>query len=65
MHITLKFYSLTCVGITACSYGDFTTQSGTAEGLWFENGTAQMEKVKMLSRTYAQVYMYVLIIIVF
>lgn len=35
-------------------YGDFTTQSSTAEGLWFENGTIQNEKVKMLSRSYAQ-----------
>jgi endoglycosylceramidase len=35
-------------------YGDFTTQSTTAEGLWFQNGTVQNEKVKMLSRSYAQ-----------
>ena len=38
------------------SYGDFTTQSsGTAEGLWYGNGTLQDSKVKLLSRTYAQV----------
>ena len=36
-------------------YGDFTTQSGISEGLWFENGTVQSQKVKMLSRSYAQV----------
>jgi endoglycosylceramidase len=35
-------------------YGDFTTQPGTAEGLWFGNGTLQSEKVKMLSRSYAK-----------
>ena len=36
-------------------YGDFTTQSDTGEGLWFANGTLQASKVKLLSRTYAQV----------
>jgi endoglycosylceramidase len=34
-------------------YGDFTTQTSEAEGLWFENGTVQNEKVKLLSRSYA------------
>ena len=38
-------------------FGDFTTQSSTAEGLWFANGTLQASKVKLLSRTYAQVTM--------
>ena len=37
------------------SYADFTTQSSTDEGLWFKNGTVQLSKLKLLSRTYAQV----------
>lgn len=37
------------------SYGDFTTQSDTEEGLWFSNGTLQTYKVGLLSRTYAMV----------
>ena len=41
-------------------YGDFITQSSTAEGLWFENGTLQSEKVKMLSRSYAKVQFYII-----
>ena len=44
-------------------YGDFMTQSSTAEGLWFENGTLQSEKVKMLSRSYAKVQFYIIIIL--
>ena len=36
-------------------YHDITTQTSVAEGLWFENGTLNTDKVKMLSRTYAQV----------
>ena len=36
-------------------YGDFTTQSGVGEGLYFKNGSLQDEKLKILSRTYAQV----------
>ena len=44
-----------CVAVCVCRYGDFTTQSGTAEGLWYENGTIMTNKVKLLSRTYAQV----------
>ena len=36
-------------------YGDFTTQSGIGEGLYFKNGSLQDEKLKILSRTYAQV----------
>lgn len=36
-------------------YHDITTQSSVAEGLWFANGTVNTDKVKMLSRTYAQV----------
>ena len=43
-------------------YGDFMTQSSTAEGLWFENGTLQSEKVKMLSRSYAKVQFYIYIL---
>lgn len=38
-------------------YGDFTTQSGIGEGLYFKNGSLQDEKLKILSRTYAQVYL--------
>ena len=36
-------------------FGDFTTQSSTAEGVYYDNGTLQTSKLKMLSRTYAQV----------
>ncbi|XP_065910588.1 endoglycoceramidase-like isoform X2 [Dysidea avara] len=35
-------------------YHDITTQSSVAEGLWFSNGTLNNDKLKMLSRTYAQ-----------
>ena len=35
-------------------YGDITTQSNTGEGLWFSNGTLDVDKLKLLSRTYAQ-----------
>ncbi|KAL5482104.1 hypothetical protein EMCRGX_G022389 [Ephydatia muelleri] len=35
-------------------YGDITTQSDTGEGLWFNNGTLDVDKLKLLSRTYAQ-----------
>ena len=37
------------------SYGDITTQSNGEEGLYYKNGTVQANKVKLLSRTFAQV----------
>jgi endoglycosylceramidase len=33
-------------------FGDFTTTGSGTEGLWYQNGTLQVNKVKALSRTY-------------
>ena len=33
-------------------FGDFTTTGSETEGLWYQNGTLQINKVKALSRTY-------------
>lgn len=35
-------------------YGDITTQSSIGEGLYFKNSSLQEDKLKILSRTYAQ-----------